>query len=127
MSKGRRPKKDNRPSVTTRDAGKGNGSSGAENGGGSSTEASEELCWDFTLIEKTAAANSAKEGTTAIGSIQGQRVLVRVNSKPLGYAPYEESKRMIIAARKTGARLSGSVTSVGKKGGEVWINLCLED
>ncbi|MDQ3816219.1 MAG: hypothetical protein M3362_00845 [Acidobacteriota bacterium] len=108
MSKGRRPKKGNRPNVTTRDVGDGNG-------GGGDVEEPEDNCWDFPLTEKTAAANTVKEGTAAIGSIQSRLVLVRANTKPLGYAPPDYSQRMITAARARGARLSGSVISTGKK------------
>lgn len=118
MSKGRKPKKNNVPPVTTRDE---------EDGDGGGVEDPEDTCWDFTLIEKTAEANTVKEGTVAIGSIQGKLVLVRANSKPLGYAPPDVSQRMITAARAQGARLSGSVTSPGKKGAGIWIQLCLKN
>jgi hypothetical protein len=119
MSKGRKPKKDNLPTVTTRDVADGDGGGGVED--------SVDTCWDFALVEKTAAANTVKEGTAAIGSIQGQLVLVRANAKPLGYAPSDVSQFMITAARERGARLSGSVTSPGKKGVDVWVKLCLKD
>jgi hypothetical protein len=118
MSKGRKPKKDNLPTVTTRDV---------VDGDGGGVEDPVDTCWDFALVEKTTAAHAVKEGTAAIGSIQGQLVLVRANSKPLGYAPSNISQLMITAARERGARLSGSVTSPGKKGVDVWVKLCLKD
>jgi hypothetical protein len=128
MSKGLRPKKGNRPNVTTRDVGGGNGDGGGGvDGGGGGVEEAEDTCWDFPLIEKTAAANSVKEGTATIGSIRGQLVLVRADTRPLGYAPPDYSQRMIAAARARGSRLSGSVRSPGKKDAEVWVRLCLAD
>lgn len=73
MSKGLRPKKGNRPNVTTRDGGGGNGDGGGVDGGGGGVEDAVETCWDFILVEKTAAANSVKEGTTAIGHHKASR------------------------------------------------------
>lgn len=117
MSKGRRPKKGNTPDVTTRD----------EEDGGGGIEDTEDTCWDFALVEKNTAAHSVKEGASATGSIQGHMVLIRANTKPLGYAPPDVSERMIAAARARKARLSGSVTSPGSKSADVWVRICLED
>jgi hypothetical protein len=121
MSKGYKPRDKDRPPVQTIDAvGSGNG------GGGDEIEVKS---WQFSLVDKTAHALSAKVGTRVTGFVNGFDVEVRNGGNNYGFAPKRVSLEIVEAMNGEGT-LIGTVTSV-KIGAnhtdtDVWVNLVLK-
>jgi hypothetical protein len=103
MSKGKRPRENDRPRVETRMKGEG--------GGGIVTD--EAMSWTFSLQDKTPFASLISVGTSVRGKVQDKDVLVRNGSNGLGYAPANVA-REIITAMTPKKRLEGAIFSVAR-------------
>lgn len=119
--KGKKPRSDAKTSVVKQrkkpDAGE------AGNGGGEGNGTTKQ-CWPFTLVDVQPPARKAKEGDRVRGTQNGARIAV-LGAGTLGFAPARESEEMIAALRETGKSLTGEITSVGKAGADIGVELCL--
>lgn len=98
-------------------------------GGGSSSDSSEIVitCWDFELTNPTSDVKNLKQSDTIKGSIVQdiKLVLIRFDSKPLGYAPFDISLKIIEASKLKTGYLVGEVTSKTSDNQNASIHLCL--
>lgn len=117
MSKGYKPREKDRPTVQTIDVG--------GSGGGGEVEVKS---WQFSLVDKTTYASSAKVGTPVTGVVNGVDVAVRNGSHYYGFAPKDVALEIIEEMNGKG-KLTGTVTSVniGSKPADtdVWVRLVL--
>ena len=97
--------------------------------GGSNSGSTEtvETCWDFQLMNPTYDVAKVKQYDVVKGSIisDKQLVLIRFDSKPLGYAPYNISQKIIEASKSKVGYLVGEVTSKVDGEENISIHLCL--
>ena len=114
MSKGPRPPKNDRPTITTRDPGP-----------DVIVDTVPDTCWTFALVGKTAPASKVESNTPATGTIHGRQVLVSANGETIGSAPNDVAKQMIEAVKETRKKLRGKVLSNGKRRSDTLVELCL--
>lgn len=97
--------------------------------GGSSSGSSEivKTCWDFELTNPTSNVKILKQHEIVKGSIIQDKklVLIRFDSKPLGYAPFDISLKIIEASKLKTGYLAGEVTSKTSENQNASIHLCL--
>lgn len=98
-------------------------------GDGRSSGSSEivKTCWDFELINPTSDVKSLKQHDIVKGSIIQDKklVLIRFDSKPLGYAPFDISLKIIEASKLKTGYLVGEITSKTSDNQNASIHLCL--
>jgi hypothetical protein len=114
MSKGYKPNDKNRPDVVTVES---------EIDDGIIVDAGES-CWQFPLEEKSSFSTEILVGTTVIGSSHENKILVRGNSRALGFAPQNVASEINQARLGKMTKLIGKVLSVDEN--DIWVELCLK-
>jgi hypothetical protein len=126
MSKGLKSRTNNVYTAKVRDIRNTEYSIGNGGGGGGSSE-TVKTCWDFQIMNPTSAVDKVKQYDVVKGSIisEKQLVLIRFDSKPLGYAPFDISQKIIEASKSKVGYLVGEVTSKAEGKENISIHLCL--
>lgn len=126
MSKGSRSKGNNSYTVQVRQKDL-TDFEGENHGSGIGIGTPTKICWDFQLTEPTAHVETLKKGDLVRASIvpENGRVLIRSSSRPLGYVPPEETRKILEATKGKSGYLSGRVISKSDNNRNAVIHLCL--